>query len=292
MVTTRSSRSSRSVEPRGRGPADRPHPRLGQPLRTPVAQVAHRRLHPRPLDGVGGRHRRPRGGDRGRLPDVPRSRCSRRSGSGCSRETHAVSGQPVARRARMVVARRTASTTIGTPGGLGQRVDQVAPGPWARARAARRRRSCSASRAAAAETSPVEPGARATPCRATRLLIAVRSSSMPSPVVADVASTGTPAEPVGLQQSAYVVEHASIAGRSGISSMWLSDDQHHVAVRGHRRAGTGRGWPRRRTSAGRAPRPSGRSARPAGRPRGGGSPRWSRGRAGRAAPARRDAVSC
>ena len=48
-------------------------------------------------------------------PDEPRSRCSRLSGSGRSFESHAVTGQPVARAARVRVEASTALTTVGTP---------------------------------------------------------------------------------------------------------------------------------------------------------------------------------
>ena len=49
------------------------------------------------------------------LPDAPRSRCRRLSGSGLSRENQAVTGQPVARLARRRVESATAFTTVGTP---------------------------------------------------------------------------------------------------------------------------------------------------------------------------------
>ena len=183
-----------------------------------------------------------------------------------------------------VVARRTASTTIGTP----------------------------AASASASTSSRLVPGAELARLRVAAVLRQLRGSGgdvtgqagahrrLVGDALADDRAQlvdalprrrrggqhGHPGQTVGLEQSAYVVEHA----RSPVLG-------HLVDVVDARRAsrpcgwpsaaGTGRGPPRRRTSAGRAPRSSGRSSRSAGRPRGGGSPRWSRGRAGRAAPARR-----
>ena len=49
------------------------------------------------------------------LPEEPRSRCSRFSGSGRRRENQATTGQPVARFARRRVESSTALTTVGTP---------------------------------------------------------------------------------------------------------------------------------------------------------------------------------
>ena len=113
---------------------------------------------------------------------------------------------------------------------------------------------------------------------------------MPMPCRALIAEHRDVAEAVGVEQPAYVGEHRLAARlRHGVDV--VEHDQHHA--RGGRPAarGSGRGSRRRRTSAGRAPTPAGRRARPAGRPRGGGRPRSSRGRAGRAARRRRGAWS-
>ncbi len=218
MVTTRSSRSSRSVNreveawrtDRTQGCAS-PLVASAQRSRTVVSTFAWCTTL---VVGIDDRAAAIRS-----LPDVPRSRCSRRRGSGLSRETHAVSGQPVARRARMVVARRTASVTIGTPAAS---VSASTSSAWSLAPSSRGSASplCSAICAAAAEMSPVRR-VRTDALSLTRLPTTVRSASMPSPVVAEVASTGTPARP---SASSSRRTSSSMLGRrsSGTSSMWLT----------------------------------------------------------------------
>ena len=115
VATARSRRSSRSANREVEALPDRPDPRLGEALRT-RRRTSTARSSPRAPSA----RSRPRASRTAR----PRSRPCRWSrgrgaagaaGPGRSRETQAVSGQPVARRARSVVARWTASTTIGTP---------------------------------------------------------------------------------------------------------------------------------------------------------------------------------
>ena len=90
-------------------------PRLGQAARRRVAHLAQRGVDLRPLH-----RRRLRAPTSGPSPPGPRvrspgSRCSRRSGSGRSRRTHRVGGQPSARRRAAATTPRPRVPMTGTP---------------------------------------------------------------------------------------------------------------------------------------------------------------------------------
>ena len=87
-----------------------------------------------------------------------------------------------------------------------------------------------ASRRWAAERTSASSRARVTFFSATRLAISARSSWTPQPWRALTGSTGTPAEAVGLEQAAYVVDHAG-ATVLGHGVDVVEHDQHHVLVR-------------------------------------------------------------
>ena len=154
------------------------------------------------------------------------------SGSGRSRENHETTGQPVARLARSRVESWTAFTTVGTPAdsasasssaatrsfdSFGAGADPVASSiRWAAPR-----------RSASSRW-------RTTFLAATREAISWRSWSMPWPVLALVAMTGTPVEAVGVEETADVGEHRlETVGRHRVDV--VEQDQHHVAVGGERR---------------------------------------------------------
>src|SRR6478609_9681349 len=153
------------------------------------------------------------------LPADPRSRWRRLSGSGLSRENHAVTCQPVARLARSRVESATALTTVGTPAASAKASSSAAtrsldrvgtlPVPVA------------ASRRWAAERTSASSRARVTFFSATRLAINARSSWMPQPWRALTGSTGTPPRP---SASSRRRTSSTMPARrsSGTVSMWLS----------------------------------------------------------------------
>ena len=177
-----------------------------------------------------------------------------------------MSGQPVAWRARRVAARCTASTTIGTP------AESASASTRSRRSLAPRSRGWAspfsvASRAAASEMSPARR-VRVAALSATRLPIWRRSSSMPSPVRAEVARRGTSPRP---SASSSRRTSASMPGRAccATSSTWFSTTSITSAWEA-RGPGTARGSPGRRTSADPAPQTI-RSVRPTSRS----TSRWS-----------------
>ena len=103
------------ADPRDRGPPHGVRPRPGHPGRHVVGERADLGVDLGPLHGRRLRDRRARAAGDAACPAAPRSRCSRRSGSGLSRESHETTGQPVARPARIRVDRSMAATTVGTP---------------------------------------------------------------------------------------------------------------------------------------------------------------------------------
>ena len=141
------------------------------------------------------------------------------SGSGRSRENHETTGQPVARLARSRVESWTAFTTVGTPADSASASSSAAtrsfdsfgagaePVAWAIRCAAPRRSASSRWRTAF--------------LAATRLAISWCSWSMPWPVLALVAMTGTPVRPSASRRRRM---SASIdSSRSGGTvSTWLS----------------------------------------------------------------------
>src|SRR5918994_1376818 len=153
------------------------------------------------------------------LPEAPRSRWSRLSGSGLSRENQAVTGHPVARLAHSRVESSTALTTVGTPAASANASSRAAmrsfdrvgglPLPVA---------SCSRW---AADLTSASSRERVTFFAATRWAIIARSSSMPQPCRALTASTGTPGRP---SSSSRRRTSSTIDARrsSGTVSMWLS----------------------------------------------------------------------
>src|SRR5918994_2105722 len=153
------------------------------------------------------------------LPEAPRSRWSRLSGSGLSRENQAVTGHPVARLARSRVGSATALTTVGPPAASANASSRAAmrsfdrvgglPLPVA---------SCSRW---AADLTSASSRERVTFFAATRWAIIARSSSMPQPCRALTASTGTPGRP---SSSSRRRTSSTIDARrsSGTVSMWLS----------------------------------------------------------------------
>ena len=130
---------------------------------------------------------------------------------GLSRETHAVSGHPVARRARAVVERSYGVHHDGYAGGVGEGVAQLAPVRPAERRAAGRRRC-------AGEPRRPRGDVGRQPRPASRLVGHPRGDR-PAQLGDAVAGArrgrqhGHAAEPVGVQQPAHVGEHALALGR-------------------------------------------------------------------------------
>ena len=161
------------------------------------------------------------------LPSAPRSRCSRLSGSGLSRESQEVTGQPVARPARIRVERSTASTTVGTPAA------------WARASSSASTRSSDSVPGAPGAAGRVEPAGRGLEVRLEpgpgHLLGRDPSRDLRAELGDAGAVAGADgehrhlAEPVGDEQAAYVVEHRPapvLRDRVDV----VEHDQHHALV--------------------------------------------------------------
>ena len=167
------------------------------------------------------------------LPAAPRSRCSRLSGSGLSRESHEVTGQPVARPARIRVDRSTASTTVGTPGGLGERVVERGH-PLVRERAGPRgaARPRRAGRPTARRSASIR--CRVTFLADTRRAISAAQLLDPDAVPGADRDHRDVGEPVQGEQAADVVEHR-LAPRLRHGVDVVEHDQHHVLVAGQRR---------------------------------------------------------
>ena len=153
------------------------------------------------------------------------------SGSGLSRENQAVTGQPVARLARIRVESSTALTTVGTPAASAKASSSAAtrsldrlgvfPLPVA-----------SWSRSAAARTSASSRD-RVTFFSATRLATSA-AQLVDAPAVARADRQHRHAgQAVGLEQAAYVVDHARAAVLRDRVDV-VEHDEHHLAVPGER----------------------------------------------------------
>ena len=94
-----------------------------------------------------------------------------------------------------------------------------------------------------------------------------RSSGTPSPKAGTGGDHRDLTQPVLVQQPPDVLEHRRSAARGGTAVDVVQHDEHHAGVTDVGCTDSGRGPPRRRTSAGRAPTPAGRRASRSGRPR-------------------------
>ena len=163
------------------------------------------------------------------LPAAPRSRWSRLSGSGLSRENHAVTGQPVARLARSRVESATALTTVGTPAASAKASSSAATRSLDRVghlAGAGRRLQALGRRAHVG----LEPGPGDLLLR--HALGDQRPQLVDAPAVAGADRQHRDAgQAVGLEQAAYVVDHAG-ATVLGHRVDVVEHDQHHVLVPG------------------------------------------------------------
>ncbi len=192
------------------------------PADTSSASVAHRGVDPRPLHLGGLRAPRCGSGRSAACRRAPRSRWSRLSGSGRSLENHEATGHPVARLARIRVDFSTASTTVGTPAALGERVVErrdplLRTGCWAVARPV----AASTFSAGGIREVGLEPGADGLLGRHPAGDLGPQLVDALALAGADAASTGTP--PGRRRRAAGVRRRASTrGGPPGTVSMWLS----------------------------------------------------------------------
>ena len=160
-------------------------------------------------------------------PSLPRSRCSRLSGSGLSRDSHAVTGQPVARRARSRVEAATASTTSGTPAASANASSSSA----ARSLLALEGlpEPDTAAIAAAASLTSASSLVRVAFLELARLAISSLSASMPMPCRALIAEHRDLVEAVQVEEAAYVGQHR-VAPVLRHRVDVVEHHQHHVGV--------------------------------------------------------------
>ena len=221
------------VEARGRRPAHGAWPRAGPGRPRPRRPAPAPRCRPGPAAPGSASGTEVRAAPVSCLPAAPRSRWSRLSGSGLSRESHAVTGQPVARLARSRVDSSTACDDgRDTRRRRRRRPRARRPAP-ASSRSTLARPVTSSSRSAAARTS-ASSRVRVAFLAATRPAISALQLGDADAVPGADGEHRHAGEAVRVEQPADVGEHR-LAPRLRHGVDVVEHDQHHVLVAGQRR---------------------------------------------------------